>query len=730
MPVESLAAEERRKRAEENRLDFSLGDDVVCGQCGQGNTATRTFCGRCGQRLWDVCPGCKGRHRIGEKFCGQCGTDLEERLVEQRQRYEKQLAEAERYRQLGEFALALARLKSLAAIEEPTFQALAQQAASLQLEVAAEQEHWERAVAQTELEAARLVQSYRYQEAVALLESVPERLWSETAAKLLREARAKRDEVEELAKEIQTLVRAKRIEELGAKIDRMLELQPKQAFVGKLAHQLRERLLAAAKQKLDADDYPAALALMDQLPRSAMSPEVGKLRDQALELNYLINDLKLSPVIDPPLISLAERMVRLRPRHPQAGRLLEAIRERASQRPDNLRYAAPAWAALRGFRLGVPVHWWAGLQRIRCTPEIDAALRKEPGKYFVACGLAIQGLGLAAIAINLLPTRETGLLKRLPAFMRRAPTSAWGLDLGITGLKAVRMVTDRQQGVVTLEAVESFPYLSPLTPLTDDAERHRLEREAIRQFIERRKPENDRVCLSVPGLMTLGRFVELPPVEAKKLDETARAEADFQFPMDLNELAWGYHVFPRTEIAPSQSTPYRSVMQAVKKHLVDHLAAMCHDTGLRLDLVQSECLALHNLAVYEFFGEVPTAGASPAAVALLDVGARATNLVVSSPTGTWFRGIGVSGESFTNALVRPLKLTREQAEQLKRDPARARRVYQLYELLESDFAHLTDEVERSLQTYRRQYPNVPVTQMFGFGGGFRMHGLLRWLCRR
>jgi hypothetical protein len=50
--------------------------------------------------------------------------------------------------------------------------------------------------------------------------------------------------------------------ELGPKIDRLLELEPDQAAVRKLAHQLRDRLLAAAKQKLDADDYPAVLALL------------------------------------------------------------------------------------------------------------------------------------------------------------------------------------------------------------------------------------------------------------------------------------------------------------------------------------------------------------------------------------------------------------------------------------------------------------------------------------
>jgi len=329
-----------------------------------------------------------------------------------------------------------------------------------------------------------------------------------------------------------------------------------------------------------------------------------------------------------------------------------------------------------------------------------------------------------------LPTQETGLFWRLPTLLRKEPTSAWGLDLSIAGLKAVRMVLNRQQKAVAIETVESFPYQTPLTPQSHDMERFRLEREVIRLFLEKHRPAGDRIGMSVGGLNTLGRFLQLPPVDEKRLDETACNEANRQFPMDLNELAWGYHVFPRPETAPAQSTPYRCVMQAVKQYVVNHLVNMCQDSGLRLDVVQSECLALHNLAVYEFFGQALAAGVRSGAIAMLDVGARATNLVISSPGCTWFRSIGLAGDTFTNALVRALKLTRAQSEQLKRDPARAHRVHLMYAALEPEFAHLLDEVERSLQKYRRQYPEFPVAQLLAFGGGMRMHGLLRSFNRR
>jgi type IV pilus assembly protein PilM len=342
--------------------------------------------------------------------------------------------------------------------------------------------------------------------------------------------------------------------------------------------------------------------------------------------------------------------------------------------------------------------------------------------------LALQGLEQAAVPINLLPPKESGLLGKLPNVFRKAPQSAWGLDLGTTSLKAVRLSYNRQQSAVTLEAIERVDYLQNPAEITDDFERRRLEKEAIRQFLERRKLDADRVCAGISGSYTLGRFLEVPSTDPKKLDDVIRREADFQFPMHLDELSWGHYVFPRAADSESQSLPYKVLMQAVKRYYVNQLLSVYRDAGLSLDVVQSDCVALHNLAEYELLSDADPEDTRPA-VAMLEVGARSTNLVISSPRCVWFRTIGVAGEVFTNALLRPLKLTREQAEELKRSPARARRVYQVYDLLEPDAAHLVEEVERSLRTFRRQFRDVRVQQMYGIGGGFQLHGLLRRLCQ-
>jgi Tfp pilus assembly PilM family ATPase len=140
--------------------------------------------------------------------------------------------------------------------------------------------------------------------------------------------------------------------------------------------------------------------------------------------------------------------------------------------------------------------------------------------------------------------------------------------------------------------------------------------------------------------------------------------------------------------------------------------------------VQSDCLALHNALAHELLTE----GANGAdAIAAIDVGTEGTNLVVSSQRGAWFRSFTPGGGNFTRALTQELKLTYDQAEQFKREPARARSFCRLEAAIQPLLTQLAGEVERSLATYSRLYADQPVNRVYGLGGGFQILGMLRHL---
>ena len=164
-------------------------------------------------------------------------------------------------------------------------------------------------------------------------------------------------------------------------------------------------------------------------------------------------------------------------------------------------------------------------------------------------------------------------------------------------------------------------------------------------------------------------------------------------------------------------------------------------------MLQPDFVALHNLVAYEQGdGQAAEAGQQPsdsngqpvpagrpadplsaAAVASLDVGCSSTNIIVSSPRSLWYHSCGIGGHSFTRALVQQFNLTVSQAEQQKRAPESAERLSELYAALSPVFADLLGEIQHSLSAYAESQPDCPVRQAFGFGGGFALHGLYRYL---
>ena len=164
-------------------------------------------------------------------------------------------------------------------------------------------------------------------------------------------------------------------------------------------------------------------------------------------------------------------------------------------------------------------------------------------------------------------------------------------------------------------------------------------------------------------------------------------------------------------------------MPSVKLNTAANLAARVWTALVHLAFVP---LYVRYLGI-EAYGLIGVFTSLLALFALLDLGLDGANFLVSAPRAVWFRSFGLGGENFTQALVKHFQLTREQAEELKRNPAKARR-YSLYcASQEPLFVQLVSEIERSLISYSRGNATEPAERLYGVGGAFQTHGLLRYL---
>ena len=169
-------------------------------------------------------------------------------------------------------------------------------------------------------------------------------------------------------------------------------------------------------------------------------------------------------------------------------------------------------------------------------------------------------------------------------------------------------------------------------------------------------------------------------------------------------------------------------MLAARKVHIQRLLAPLVDSPIQPIAVQSDCLALYNAAAHEFWPDTDAADKKPRSpFAVLDVGTEATNLVLVSPFGIRYRSLPIGTERMNRSLIKRFQLPRNKVEQLRQQPAAAKWMYQIDEVLKPLFLELVQDTQRTLAAYEAD--SMHAQELFVTGGGAGQHGLLRELIR-
>jgi type IV pilus assembly protein PilM len=705
------------------------GDTITCRSCSKANSSARKFCGDCGAMLWDACGSCGAEVPVDEKFCGICGANLLAVVSAELETAKATLAEAKQLRQKLDYDASMHLLRKLAKSHDPRLDDLIEEALALLAEIESEIETLKQNAVDALERAKMLLEMHAYEGAIAELQDIPEQFREDDLQAVLKDALAKRNEVLALSGDIRAAIEQKRTGDLLPKIERLLKLKPNHEQAQKLAVQLRDRLVVSAKKKLAEHQYEEAVNLLEQVPSFVRTPEMAKLSDHASELAWLADDLRLSPVADKTLVEIADRLLKAAPTHPQAAKLKQQAQERIAKPLADSRHRYHAWAsAPKRTTLGWPVDWLTGFNSIRVPDEAHAEVfRANPGRFFVALGLALQGLDKAPVDMNLLPAEKGFSLKNLSSMLRkRGAKSAWGLDLSAFGLKAVKLQIEDKDVVVT--DVAWHKHRKVLSQPEAESQRAIITAETMQAFLDAHSLQDQKVIVNMPGHRVMGRFFDLPPLELKKVPDAVEYEAKHQIPFNLNSLCWDWSLVSNRELAEHEESRRVVLVAARDFHIQERIASL-RESGVTIDVLTSDSIALHNFMLHELFAnDADKPGDAPKnhdAIVSLDVGAECTNLVISSPSVHWFRSFNTGGDHFTEPLVRLYKLTYAQAELLKREPFRAKRMKQLYDTFDLLLSELNLEITRSLDSFLKLYPDQNISRIYGLGGGFEMHGLMR-----
>jgi len=296
--------------------------------------------------------------------------------------------------------------------------------------------------------------------------------------------------------------------------------------------------------------------------------------------------------------------------------------------------------------------------------------------------------------------------------------TVWAIDIGNSSLKALYLSTER--GVVEVIGFDNIRHGKILSGSNvTEAEKEELIALTLRKFVNKYDLSMDEIAVSVPSQNSFARFVNLPPVEEKRIPEMVKFEAVQQIPFGINDVQWDWQLMTEPD-----SPEIKVGIFAIKNEIVNSSLEYFSREDIQVSYVQMAPMALYNYLLNDRPDMVTS---DSQATVILNIGAENTDLVVCTKSAVWQRCILIGGNAFTKAIADTFRLNFEKAEKLKRTAPVSKYSRQILQAMRPVFTDLASEVQRSLGFYNSSNPNTKIVRIVAMGGGTKLRGILKYL---
>jgi type IV pilus assembly protein PilM len=298
-----------------------------------------------------------------------------------------------------------------------------------------------------------------------------------------------------------------------------------------------------------------------------------------------------------------------------------------------------------------------------------------------------------------------------------AGRTAIGLDIGTSGVRAAELSFGKRG--VTLERLGQVA-LTPGVVRDGEVLDAGALADALRQLWTHTGFRHKQVALGIANQRVVVRQVELPWLPARELKASLPFQVQDYLPMPVDQAVLDFHAVE--EVAdPGQPRMLRGLLVAAVRDVVLANVEAVQRAGLRVTGVD-----LTSFAVLRAMADTGAADADT--VALVDIGAKVTNIVVHRAGVPLFvRLLLLGGQDVTNAVSESLGLDAVNAEALKQLPHSAGyhhdQLAAAVRAVDEAAAVFVDEVRSSLDYFVSSSAGTRLQRLVVTGGGSRLHGL-------
>ncbi len=225
------------------------------------------------------------------------------------------------------------------------------------------------------------------------------------------------------------------------------------------------------------------------------------------------------------------------------------------------------------------------------------------------------------------------------------------------------------------------------------------------------------VACAIPSQGVFTRFVKFPQVEQDKVGPMLYFEAQQNVPYPIEDVSWAYQVLPESE-----EGKLGALLLATKIDQLEATIESLGTAGLAPGVIETSPVSLYNAFRFNY---PELHGCS----LLIDIGARATNLIFIEGEHLFIRTLPVGGSSITTALQKRFpELPFGEIEQLKRAEAfipppgnyagaKSEEAAEMGKVARTVMTRIHNEITRSITFYRTNQNGSAPMRVYLAGGG-------------
>lgn len=245
------------------------------------------------------------------------------------------------------------------------------------------------------------------------------------------------------------------------------------------------------------------------------------------------------------------------------------------------------------------------------------------------------------------------------------PTSAIGLDIGTNSIRATELSINQDPPLLTrLGVIRVSPGLIKEGEITDV----KGVSSVLRELWSKSHLSRKNVVLGIANQKVVVRLIDLPWMEESELRGAIRFQAQEYIPMPVEETIIDFEIQKEYEVKKAEERMNKVLLVAAQKEMINNFVKAMAGAGLAPQSIDVKSFAL----MRSLIPRLPVAPTEKQAkeamktVCLLNIGAGITNMIIVEERVPYFVRILIfGGNDFTQALVDGLKVSPDEAEEIK-----------------------------------------------------------------